>query len=695
MNPRLFCRERSFDKAILLTYSFDPVFFEQVVLSDLWAGRASDILVIGDGKQVNSSVQSTVGQLWHLGKRYLLANAKHTGSFHPKVLLRLGPTEGAVMVGSGNLTSCGWGANKEISCAWMMGPEHPDKGAWLLPFLDDVISWCVNDLEKDAVRRMKDVAWLGLQSADPLTTIRLIYSRGNRALAPALAERWLGRKFTEVFILTGSTDEGGAFLRWAHRTFGIERAVIALTPSQATFSLHALADLPLELRLVPSPYKSPLHAKFYFFDGPDGAAALMGSPNCSAAAWLLSPENGGNIETALVYDTAQRADFNDVLEIFDLPAMSPEEVLVGVDSIAADADDSHSPYDLIGLRWDAGSNRLLAIISPQPEPGTSVALLLGEDQIPMRSIHGDGEDHWVCEISDGIEFSSAEFASATLERGEDHWLTGVRWIDHLAELRHSSQTARFLEPIKGLESGGSFSEQRRILEDLQQVAHALFSDSGAFRDSGFGVAPEPRESPDAPAPPVDPVALIRNLEDAPDAITASGNRTTSNLSLTGILRLLFDAERTVLGNEAAADDDKLDEGPASNPITRQAAENEAVPNEIKEPVEVKLQSRLAAQIEVFIQNLSKAEFASACTATQMVQAVCFPLAVAVRGQARAWVSNPDAERWAIAVVSLLFRGKTSNSPGLLRAVEQRYMGKGQSVLFREIVGDGTLLALAF
>ena len=48
MNPRLFCREQSYHKALLLTYSFDPIFFEQVVLPDLWAGRSSDILVLGD-----------------------------------------------------------------------------------------------------------------------------------------------------------------------------------------------------------------------------------------------------------------------------------------------------------------------------------------------------------------------------------------------------------------------------------------------------------------------------------------------------------------------------------------------------------------------------------------------------------------------------------------------------------------------
>ena len=84
MNPRLFCRERAFHKALLLTYSFDPIFFEQVVLPDLWAGRSSDILVLGDKNQIEMSIQSAVGQLWHLGKHYLLAGANVPGALDRK-----------------------------------------------------------------------------------------------------------------------------------------------------------------------------------------------------------------------------------------------------------------------------------------------------------------------------------------------------------------------------------------------------------------------------------------------------------------------------------------------------------------------------------------------------------------------------------------------------------------------------------
>ena len=694
MNPRLFCRERAFHKALLLTYSFDPVFFEQIVLPDLWAGRASDILVIGDRNQLQSATESAVGQLWHLGKRYLLAGAEHAGSFHPKVLLRLGATDGAVMIGSGNLTSCGWGGNRELGSAWRLGPNHPDNGRWLHRFLDEAIAWCASDLEKDAVRRMKDVPWLGLEPAGGSSSPPpVLYSSGDRALAPALADRWIGRQFDDVRLFTGSTDESGAFLRWAHRTFGIKRALIALTPSLASFSLDKLKDLPLELRLIPVPPTASMHAKCYFFDGPGGPAALMGSPNCSAAAWLLAPAHGGNIETVLVYDTPLPADFHDLLEIFESPSSSPEDVLLKTTPKAPDSNSGDCPYDLIGMRWDAVSHSVMALIAPQPEPGTAVMLLLGAAQIPMQFSSIEAADCWLCVIPDGIDFTSAAFASVRLQRGEQRWHTRIRWIDHLAELHHATQTARFVEFIKALDKSASSAEQRRILDDLQEVAHALFNDAAAFKDPGFGVVPKLTQDSEAPAPPVDPAALIRDLEEVQEPVVALGTTTTANLSLTGILRLLFDAER-VTDAEAAVGDEKLDEGQLPvEPASPQERKKKAPPDKVPEnpaSVDSRLQSRLATQMETFLLNMSKVEFAKNCTATQLIQAVCFPLVVALRGQNRGWVSAASAEQWGLRVVSLLFRGTTTASPGLLRAVEQRYVSHGQVGMFREIVGDGTL-----
>ena len=53
-------------------------------------------------------------------------------------------------------------------------------------------------------------------------------------------------------------------------------------------------------------------------------------------------------------------------------------------------------------------------------------------------------------------------------------------------LQHASQSARLLEPFRGLEGTATSAEQRQMLNDLQEVAQALFNDSASFRDPGFG-----------------------------------------------------------------------------------------------------------------------------------------------------------------------------------------------------------------
>jgi len=258
-----------------------------------------------------------------------------------------------VMLGSGNVTSSGWGGNQELGTAWMVGPEHADKGGWLHSFLDSVLSWCGGVLERDAVRRMKDVPWLSPTPVALATESVVLHSRQGLSLAPALAQRWTGRRFDEVKILTGSTDESGAFLRWAYSTFGVQQATIALTPSSASFDPDKLADLPLKLRIIPAPADRAMHAKFYWFDGPDGPAAVMGSANCSAAAWLLAPDQGGNIETLVAYDQSVHDDFAGVLNVFAAPASDPVDVLLPRSLTANEADAAALVFRLKSLQWDS------------------------------------------------------------------------------------------------------------------------------------------------------------------------------------------------------------------------------------------------------------------------------------------------------------------------------------------------------
>jgi hypothetical protein len=690
MNPRLFCREQSYHKALLLTYSFDPIFFEQVVLPDLWAGRSSDILVLGDQAQIEASTQAAAGQLWHLGRHYLLAGANHPGAFHPKVFLRLGPKDGIVMLGSGNVTSSGWGGNQELGTAWMVGPDHADKGGWLHPFLDSVLSWCSGDLEHAAVRRMKDVPWLSLTPASPASESVVLHSHQGLSLAPALAQRWAGRRFSGVKILTGSTDESGAFLRWAHSTFGIQQATIALTPSAASIDPDKLADLPLKLSIVPASADRAMHAKLYWFDGPDGPAAVMGSANCSAAAWLLAPAQGGNIETLVAYDQPNPDDFAGVLSIFSAPACDPADVLLPRAVNAPEQDANAVVFRLKSLQWDSAGHRLQADISPAPQSSMGVALVIRDLRLPMQPLHCEA-GVWGCEIPE--DFAAATvFACLEISGEGKHWTTLPRWLNDVAALEHTSHTAPLLEPFKGLERSATSTEQRQMLDDLQEVAHALFNDTAAFRDPGFGSGRAKETKDNAPASPVNPADLIVHLEESHDGLPNFGSAGPGTLSLTGILRLLFDAEAEDVAGSAAKKDEEIDEGQlpedGKDAPKKNSAKEVATPNPV--PIEDRFRDRLAAQITTFLTEMSSPAFAERCTATQMVQAVSFPLAVALRGQRRGWVKPEVAEQWALEVFSILFRGKASGTGGLLHTVEQRYADNDQHSTFEEVVGDGTL-----
>lgn len=685
MNPRNFCRQRAFHKTLLLTYSFDPIFFEQIILPDLWAGRSGDILVLGDQGQLEEAVSVRAGQLWHLGKRYLLAPARHAGAFHPKVTLRLGAKDGMIMVGSGNLTSSGWGGNQELGTSWPIGPDHPDRGEWLHGFLAQAMLWCSGELEREAIARMRDTPWLSLMPESE-TRSDLLFSRGDTSLSSLLVDRWRERRFDAVKILTGSTDEAGAFLRWAHATFGIRRATVVLTPAMASLDPQQIANLPLEVNVVVAPERSVLHAKFYWFEGEAGATAVMGSANCSAAAWLLSPNRGGNIETVVVYDQAEEQDYSEVLKLFDREPMLPGALLGRGSALEAQVS-TRKPFRLKGLHWHRESGHVEALLHPIPASGSEVELLLGKSVIAMAASTGDG-GVWRCTPSDPLADATV-FASIRVTNSQGVFETDPRWIDDLMGLRDASQSARLLEPFKALERAATSSEQRQMLVDLQEVAHALFNDSGAFKDPSWSGSEARKEENHAEAPPVDPNNLVCHLEEVPGTPFGVAESRAGTLSISGILRMLFDLEgdaadqRDPRGVEV---EDDASEGsvPSGHPTGDKADGTSSG------LVEAKFRQKLADQIETFLNKLRSLEFASRCSATQMVQAVAFPLAIAVRGKRHGWVSQENSECWAIETISLLLRGDGPRAIPLLNAVENRYRKNGQAELFSDVVGNGTL-----
>jgi hypothetical protein len=231
-----------------------------------------------------------------------------------------------------------------------------------------------------------------------------------------------------------------------------------------------------------------------------------------------------------------------------------------------------------------------------------------------------------------------------------------------------------------------------MLDELQEVAQALFNDTSSFRDPTFGRA-DRKTKDDAPSAPVNPNDLIVHLEESDEALPHLGSARPGSLSLTGILRLLFEAETEDARTPAAAEDEDIDEGQMPEAPTKpkqQGKSEQPVVGSEGPPIEARFRERLAAQINTFLTEMSAVAFAERCTATQMVQAVSFPLAVASRGQRRGWVTEELAETWALEIFSILFRNRGAGAGGLLSVVEQRYAQNGKKDTFDDVVGDGTL-----
>ncbi len=696
MNPREFCREREFPTAILLTYAFDPLFFERIVLRDLWSGGTGDVLVLADARQIEAAKERREGQLYHLGRRYQLVPAQVSGSFHPKIILRLGQDGGLIWVASGNLTFGGWGGNHELDCAWGFGPGQTDAGEWIGALLERIASWVPPGLLHNVVVRALELPWISrLSEAVGDTALPLITSVAGSSLARQIGERWAGRHFDEVSIYTGSTDEEGAFLQWAHDTFGIERAGVLVDDGRVSFVADAIRRLPMNVSVLSLPKGKPLHAKFYWFFGRDGSAAVMGSANCSRAAWLLPPDSGGNIEAVTIYDAVAEEEFQAALSLFDDETLQPTPLRAAPSNPRERPHRDTAAFELSEVCWNGATGEIF-VTSRHPVPAGAQMWIEIEQQRTALSPSGGWNRVWSAEVVDFPTVSETMFAVVTMATPNGTTTQIRTWINDLPELRHSSRGRHIAGTLRDLGRPQSPGDQQRIAADIHRISVALLSDPIAFADPF--VRRRGKEKPEgdtgnAPPGPVDPDKLIRSITEIP-ASSSGGSQSIggASIGLIGVMRVFFeindlaDAQNETDGAREPEEDDG-GEDPRSPGNSKRGKPHK---EDGKDPPLEKHKQRLANNMQDYLGKLRTVDFAARCTATQLVQAAAFPLAVAVLGCRGKWVEEDQAQTWAGRLFDVLFRSLGELGVGLLEAVHNRYREAEKDEEFRLIVGDGTL-----
>lgn len=684
MNPRDFCREKGFNSTILLTYNFDPIFFERVVLRELWAGETGDTLVIADRNQIAQSSERWGGQLRELGRRYQLSAARTSGAFHPKLILRMGQQGAAVWLGSGNVTAGGWGVNRELAAGWTIGPNSSDQGGWLLPLLQRIAEWGPATSQHNVIRRMLETPWIaalaGVSASEGDKAILTSY--GDLSLASQLLNRWGGRRFDQVLIYTGSSDENGAFLKWLHDNFGTRQSVVVASEGNISFLKRKIDELPMEIAVKRLAGHRPIHAKFYWLTGRDGSAAIMGSANCSAAAWLNAPARGGNVEAVAIYDQPLASEFGSVLQTFQSDDLIPIELTNTRNLLTRGESHTGPTIAEVQSRNDLGT--LIVTLNQSGHRIDEVSVDLANEEIRMSPLD-ENKLRWAGESFGLTSQNHTCFVTVKVRYDGTNQLATTAWVNDVNELRHASQGRRLVDALLGLGRATGSSEQQELIRMLSRIGRALLNEPEAFPDPLFVQAKTNRESErSAPAKPINPEEFIRSLNEldtpAQGALVRHGG---ASLSLSGVMRALFIIEAEAFDEEA----EFIDETDRDKPKRRSDVKKRAGRPALENRPDERVRERLRRHIDECLDRLSETDFAEHCTASQLIQSAAYPIAVATLGMPTGWVDDSLVREWATRVFDVLFR---QNKTGLLQAVQARYRNKGKEADFVGIVGDGTL-----
>ena len=285
--------------------------------------------------------------------------------------------------------------------------------------------------------------------------------------------------------------------------------------------------------------------------------------------------------------------------------------------------------------------------------------------------------------------------------------TPPRWLDAVDDLRDLVRSPRLRGPIEALKDPSSVGDENTLLRDLQLVAHALLGEAAAFPDPFVRPSPNKREkNRHRQVAPIDPNAFVKALSEI--HVKAKGlasHELDRHISIHGIMGALFDlTEEKLVSDESEVREEEQELEESDN--NEERLPRPPSPPKKPEGLSPRAIERLAGQLDDFLDRFSDPGFFSSCTATQLVQAAAFPLAVAALARLRVGSDGEEGAieaelvdrwgewcaEWVQRVFDVLFTLQLRGSPtcGVLASVRERFERLGAVQVFDNVVGDGTL-----
>ena len=290
--------------AILSTYDFDPLYFENRLLRKNTLNEARRILIFMDHHCYEQLGKGEIVSRY-LNERYLLVPVRtNHGVFHPKLHLMMGHNGARVICGSNNLTQAGSIHNLELFNVLHIdvsdGVPNNDLAFAALSFFNH----CINLSEGTAGTIAKkwldelaiDYVWLDSNTINPESPnkVELVHTFGDSPW------KWLVRTVEDrepksINIISPFYDKDLRLLRRIKRTWPETSIKIFAQQQSSNLQGNELAKIEgVALFHLEIPNNRRLHAKLIAVDFEDECMVLSGSCNFTSAAF-----DGRNVEAAL------------------------------------------------------------------------------------------------------------------------------------------------------------------------------------------------------------------------------------------------------------------------------------------------------------------------------------------------------------------------------------------------------------
>ena len=317
-----------FHSAVFTSFSINMYYWDLQVVKTLNAKGIDNIGILVDDECLSEQLKLYTYQIGNKRpKEYCIHGFRAKGAFHPKIMMFFGQSSALILIGSGNMTTCGHGKNLEV---W--NPIYVDSvSAPLFPFVREVwyyitslygnlgkeAEWFIQSIVDNCVLLKEDYhVQNGFEYHIANYSIRFFPGSPNNNIIGQI-EQWVGDDRIEgITIMSPFYDEKARFISHLNEllspkqidiifqdTFGNTPDIKELPKNCLTYSWD---DCKIE-----GANKRVFHAKCMFLQGQKNSYLFCGSANASVAAMGLSAIKNVNYEASVGYKSATRNFFQE------------------------------------------------------------------------------------------------------------------------------------------------------------------------------------------------------------------------------------------------------------------------------------------------------------------------------------------------------------------------------------------------